>query len=63
MDRDVELDLDAKVVKKDLKWKPKINLEMGIELMLKEINYWRNAPLWNKKKINSTTKEWFRYLS
>ena len=54
---------NIKKIKKDLKWKPKINLEMGIELMLKEINYWRNAPLWNKKKINSTTKEWFRYLS
>ena len=26
------------------------------------ISYWKNAPLWNKKKIEKATKQWFRYL-
>ncbi len=30
--------------------------------MLKNINYWRNAPIWNPKSINDATKEWFDFL-
>ena len=31
--------------------------------MIKDINYWKNAPLWNKKKIKIATKEWFKYMN
>lgn len=49
-------------IKKYLKWKPKINIEMGIRKVLKDINYWKKAPVWTPKKINKATKLWFKYL-
>ena len=30
--------------------------------MLKDINYWQDAPLWTEKKIQMATKTWFKYL-
>jgi UDP-glucose 4-epimerase len=43
-------------------WKPSISLEVGLKDVLKNIAYWRKAPLWTKTKIKSATKNWFRYL-
>ena len=45
-----------------LKWKPKIKFETGIKEMIKNINYWKDAPLWEKKNIKKETKNWFKYL-
>ncbi len=53
---------DIKKVKKMLKWKPKYNLKTGVKIMLENIDYWKNAPLWNDKKIKIATKSWFKYL-
>ena len=48
--------------KRILKWKPKITINDGISELLKNISYWKNAPLWNKSKIRIATKSWFKYL-
>ena len=45
-----------------LKWKPKIKFEKGINDLLKNINYWKSAPLWNRKNINKATEVWFKNL-
>lgn len=50
-------------IKKYLKWKPKVSLKDGISILLKNINYWKDAPLWTPSKIKSATKEWFKFLS
>lgn len=47
---------------KELKWRPVISIEKGISLLLKNINYWKNAPVWTPKKIKIATADWFRYL-
>lgn len=52
-----------KKIYKLLKWKPKIKFEKGVKLMLKDINNWKDAPLWDKKTINKATKSWFKYMS
>jgi len=44
-------------------WRPEICIEEGIGLMLKEINYWKDAPVWNTESIADATKSWFKYLS
>ena len=31
--------------------------------MLKEINKWKDAPLWDKDKIKIATEVWFKYMS
>ena len=53
---------DISKAKKILKWKPKITIETGISELIKNISYWKNAPLWNKKNIKIATKSWFKYL-
>lgn len=45
-----------------LKWKPVISLEDGLNNVLKNILYWKKAPLWTKDKIKLATKNWFKYL-
>tara|TARA_B100001027_G_C16248803_1_gene323376 strand:+ start:466 stop:1443 length:978 start_codon:yes stop_codon:yes gene_type:complete len=50
------------LVRKELKWQPKITIEKGISLILKDLNYWENAPLWTPNKIKNATKDWFRYI-
>jgi len=48
--------------KKILKWKYKISISEGIQIMLNNINLWKNAPIWTKSKISKSTKSWFKYL-
>jgi len=31
--------------------------------MLDNIEYWRDAPLWEPKSIEVATQDWFKYLS
>jgi len=50
-------------VKKLIKWKPKINIKKGIQYLIKDINYWKKAPIWTPKKINKATKLWFKYIN
>jgi UDP-glucose 4-epimerase len=53
---------DMKKIKKILKWTPKVNIHDGIKKILKEIDYWKDAPVWTPKKINFETKDWFKYI-
>ncbi|MDC3207079.1 GDP-mannose 4,6-dehydratase, partial [Pelagibacteraceae bacterium] len=53
---------DIKKIQKYTNWKPKIKFENGVAMMIKNINDWRNAPLWNKNSIDRATKAWFKYL-
>ena len=47
---------------KILNWKPKIKIKDGIKFMLNNLDYWKNAPVWNKKSISIATKVWFKFL-
>ena len=49
-------------IKKDLNWFPKIKIEKGVKDLLKNIEYWKKAPVWTPKKISSATKIWFQLL-
>ena len=53
---------DMKKIKKILKWKPKIDINEGIKIILKEIDYWKDAPVWTPNKINFETRDWFKYI-
>ena len=46
-----------------LKWEPKISLETGVKILLDNMNYWSDAPVWDKKSIAKATEQWFQYLS
>ena len=53
---------DIKKISNQLQWKPNITFEKGVSIILENINYWRNAPLWDENKIKNATKDWFKYL-
>ncbi len=53
---------DITKAKKLLKWDPKVPFEEGIKIMLENIDYWKDAPLWTPNKIKNATKLWFKYL-
>lgn len=53
---------DISKIKETLKWSPKITLEIGVKKMLENIDYWKDAPVWNKDSIKEATEDWFKYL-
>lgn len=54
---------DISKIKKILRWKPKVSLEEGVGILLENIDYWMQAPVWTPSKISRATKVWFKYLS
>jgi UDP-glucose 4-epimerase len=54
---------DTTKILRALNWKPHVSLEQGVGVMLDNIDYWREAPVWNPESIADATKEWFQYLS
>lgn len=53
---------DITKIKKVLGWRPKVSFEEGVQIMLENIEQWRDAPLWDEESIKDATKEWFAYL-
>jgi UDP-glucose 4-epimerase len=45
-----------------LGWKAKVSLEEGVKIILDNIDYWREAPVWTPDSIADATKDWFKYL-
>ena len=56
------LKADISKIKKQLRWTPKVSFEKGIDQLIKNIDYWKSAPLWNSAKIKAATKNWFKHL-
>jgi UDP-glucose 4-epimerase len=54
---------DITKIKRMLGWQPCISLKEGIEIILKNIDYWKGAPVWTPQKIEEATGDWFKYLS
>jgi UDP-glucose 4-epimerase len=53
---------DIQKIRQVLNWQPRVSFEEGVRIMLQNIEYWRNAPVWDDKSIANATKEWFKYL-
>jgi len=54
---------DISRITSELGWRPQVSFEEGVDKILADINYWRNAPLWDPDSIATATKTWFEYLS
>ena len=53
---------DISKIKKLLDWSAKVSFEEGVSLMIENIDYSRDAPVWDPSSIEDATKEWFEYL-
>lgn len=53
---------DTTKIEKALNWHAHITLEEGVQKILDNIDYWREAPVWRPDTISEATKDWFKYL-
>jgi UDP-glucose 4-epimerase len=53
---------DIAKIQRLLGWRPKVSLEEGVRILVENIEYWRQAPVWTPESIDVATREWFRYL-
>jgi UDP-glucose 4-epimerase len=47
----------------DLAWRPAVSFEEGVAKVVADIDYWRDAPLWDADSIAQATESWFRFLT
>jgi len=53
---------DISRITAQLGWKPRIPIERGVAEILRHIDYWREAPVWDPNSIAEATSDWFKYL-
>jgi UDP-glucose 4-epimerase len=54
---------DIGKITKELDWQPRVTFERGVANIVANIDYWRNAPLWNPDSIEDATKTWFQFMA
>lgn len=54
---------DITRIRAELGFEPKVSFEEGVSRILENIDYWRDAPLWEPDSIAKATKTWFDMLS
>lgn len=54
---------DISKITKVLGWRQKTSFEEGVMRILENIDYWRDAPLWDPESIAEATQTWFKMLS
>ena len=53
---------DIGKIRRLLGWRATMSFEDGVRNMLKYLDEWRDAPLWDPDSIKRATESWFRYL-
>ena len=54
---------DITKIQHELGWRPEVAFEQGVRDMLRNIEYWREAPVWDPASIERATRTWFAMLS
>ena len=54
---------DIAKITSELRWAPKVSFEEGVGRILDNLDYWREAPLWDAASIATATKTWFTYMN
>jgi len=53
---------DISKAKDVLNWMPQVSFESGVKIMLDNISYWKDAPIWEPAAIAKATETWFKYV-
>jgi len=54
---------DVTAITRDLQWAPAVSFEEGVGRVLADIDYWKDAPLWDPSSIEQATRRWFEVLA
>ena len=54
---------DVSKINKELKWKASVSFEEGVAKIVQNIDYWKDATVWDEESIKESTKDWFKYLA
>ncbi|MEA2905364.1 MAG: UDP-glucose 4-epimerase [Alphaproteobacteria bacterium] len=54
---------DITKIERDLGWRQQVSFEDGVGRIVADIDYWRDAPLWDAASIAQATAGWFKALS
>jgi UDP-glucose 4-epimerase len=54
---------DITRITQELGWHPEVSFEEGVSKILENIDYWKNAPLWDPDSIENATKTWFKFMT
>lgn len=50
-------------IRSELGFVPKVSFEEGVGKIVENIEYWRDAPLWEPDSIAKATDTWFKYMA
>jgi UDP-glucose 4-epimerase len=50
---------DITKIRRGLGWEPQVSFEEGVAVMLRHIDSWRRAPVWDVDSIEAATRSWF----
>ena len=53
---------DITKIMEQFNWRPKISINKGIAMLLKNTSSWKDAPVWTPETIKKATKNWFKFL-
>ena len=53
---------DISRIKNTIGWEPKVGIKEGVEKVISEINYWKDATVWTPETISKSTETWFNVL-
>ena len=54
---------DVSRIRQDLGWVSKVSFPEGVRIVMDNIEYWRDSPVWTPASITEATADWFRYLT
>jgi UDP-glucose 4-epimerase len=54
---------DITKIRHELGWEPRVSFEQGVAEMVRNIDYWRQAPVWDPASIERATRTWFDMLA
>ena len=53
---------DISRIKNILGWEPRVGIKEGVEKVISEIDYWKDATVWTPEAISKSTETWFKVL-
>jgi len=53
---------DIRRIREELEWEPQVDFAMGVAKVMENIEYWREAPIWDPASIANATQAWFDAL-